>query len=214
MTFPELEKACKKRRLRKILGVFFVLIIITGGAFAVYIQVLKTDTVEKKQKPPVITSVTKEQKKPKPEIKKNKTVQEEIKKPKEELKLIIDLNISSAKKLNKTSKKPVPVKTEQKKSENLSNSKKIQTKTLPSYETCIALAKSYYEKGEYKKALNWAKNANIQNKEKPDSWILSAKALYKLGKKDEALKILKIYYNYHKDEKVKKLMGGLDEKSD
>jgi len=40
---------------------------------------------------------------------------------------------------------------------------------------------------------------------------MSAKALYKLGKKEEALKILKIYYNYHKDEKVKRLMGELNE---
>jgi len=91
------------------------------------------------------------------------------------------------------------------------NSFIMTAQTLPSFETCMALAKKYYQEGNYKEALKWAKNANTQNNKKPDSWIMSARALYKLGKKDEALKILKIYYNYHKDESVKKVMGEFNE---
>jgi len=96
-------------------------------------------------------------------------------------------------------------KTDKPKEEQLEK-KPIKSKELPPYETCIKLAKEYYEKGDYKQALEWAKNANIQDNTKPSSWIITAKTLYKIGKKHEAVKLLEIYYSYTQDEKVKELI--------
>ena len=88
--------------------------------------------------------------------------------------------------------------------------KNIKSKDLPPYETCIKLAKEYYEKGDYKQALKWAKNANIQDNTKASSWVITAKTLYKIGKKDEAVKLLEIYYSYTQDEKVKELIKNMN----
>ncbi|WP_459978013.1 CDC27 family protein [Nautilia lithotrophica] len=144
---------------------------------------------------------------------KNLTKVKKINENNEKLNLIIDLNISEPQKEQKNN---LPKKEKNFKDTIPVNIKKessftMMAKTLPSYATCITLAEKYYQEGNYKEALKWAKNANIQNNKNPESWILSAKSLYKLGKKEEALKVLKIYYNYRKDEKVKKLMGELNE---
>jgi len=212
MTFPELEKACKKRRLFKILRLILFLLFFAAASLSFVYFKTKNGLTER--------NVTKSNIETKKDFKeKNATKAAKIKiknlqkqKKVQELKLIIDLNVSEKKpvvqktnNVQKNSKKTE--KTVQKPVEKAS----ISSKTLPSYSTCIALAEKYYKQGDYKKALKWAKNANIQNNKKPESWILSAKALYKLGKKQSALNILKIYYNYHKDEKVKKLMGEINE---
>jgi len=68
------------------------------------------------------------------------------------------------------------------------------------------MAEKYYQKGEFKEAIKWAKNANIQNKKNPLSWIITAKALYKLGKKEEAIKILKIYNTYNSSKDIEELL--------
>ena len=99
-------------------------------------------------------------------------------------------------------------KTDKPKEEQLEK-KPIKSKELPPYETCIKLAKEYYEKGDYKQALEWAKNANMQDNTKPSSWIITAKTLYKIGKKDEAVKLLEIYYSYTKNEKIKNLIKNM-----
>jgi predicted Zn-dependent protease len=160
---------------------------------------------------------------PREKIKK-KIVKKETEKPvktektekteKSRLKLIIDLNISKPKSEKQQPKTPQHnVKENKGEIKTLQNNVSLlQTRTLPSYATCIALSERYYNEGDYENALNWAKNANLQNNKKPESWIMSAKALVKLGKKQEAVKILKIYYNYHKDERIKKLLGELDER--
>ncbi len=89
-------------------------------------------------------------------------------------------------------------------------SKKIISSRKISFKECIQKANFYYNKKEYLKALEWAKNANLIDKDNPKSWIVTAKTLIAMGKKDEALSILKIYYSYHKDKKVKKLIGELE----
>lgn len=56
----------------------------------------------------------------------------------------------------------------------------------------LFLASTYYSNGEYAKAHDWAvetnKIANIN-----ESWMVLAKAKYKLGKKEEALKLLRSF---------------------
>jgi tetratricopeptide (TPR) repeat protein len=213
MTFLELEKECKKRRLLRIFKIIIFLLIlgVVLGCFLLQksqttkevFKNLKKETFLKKE-----NNITNQDK----NITKSKKIlkKETVKKPfKEKLKLIIDLNISNS---DKKPLMPSPKKSDVKKNKVVvKNETLLKTTTLPSFETCIKLSQNYYNEKNYKEALKWAKNANLQNNKNPESWIMSAKALYKLGKKEEALKILKIYYNYHKDEKVKLLLKELNE---
>ncbi|WP_456479674.1 CDC27 family protein [Nautilia sp.] len=216
MTFLELEKECRKRRFKK-RAVFFSLFF-SAAAAVYFLTGLNLKTTENKpllKKEVKKVNYSKISKPEKPVNKKHVQKKTDVKKdspPK--LKLFIDLNITenrekrAVKKENKKIKEnKKTVKPENKKTEK---SFSLTARTLPSYKTCISLSEKFYKKGDYKNALKWAKNANVQDNKKAESWILSAKSLYKLGKKAEALKILQIYYNYHKDEKVKKLMGEVE----
>jgi len=193
MTFYELEKECKKRKRNRFLFWLFILVLITISFFVYYkffyqhslIKHIKQVKKEKLIKPKKIKR------------EKNKT---KILKP------IIDLNVSNTNhKLNISFELPkikinevnVTINSIKKKQKKL-----INTSILPSYDTCIMLAKNYYKNGDYENALKWAKNANIQNKKAPMSWIIVAKSLYKMGQKDKAIKILKIYYDYTKNKKI------------
>jgi len=209
MTFLELEQKCKKRKILKILKflMFLLLVILTAGFYYKMTVNVNNETKERNITAEKIKNVER-----KPEEKQAGKINKPDKNN-EKLSLIIDLNVTEPQ--NESVKKP---KKQQKKSKETSPVKEkkessfiMSAKTLPSYNTCIALAEKYYKQGDYKEALKWAKNANVQNNKKPESWILSAKSLYKLGKRKEAIKVLKIYYNYRKDEKVKKLMGELNE---
>jgi len=70
----------------------------------------------------------------------------------------------------------------------------------------LLLAKAYYAKGAYSKAEEWALRANKLNSTSDDSWLLFAKSKAKLGKRDEALKILISYYRKSHSSKVKALI--------
>jgi len=233
MTFLELEKKCKKRKFLKILkAVLFLLLIISAGVYYIFINnntvkkekkqnltVKQINGTEHKRQDTNTSTVKKTKKEQSFAIKQENGIKEGNQEKNhtkavnnERLNFIIDLNISEPhEQIKKPKEKPkkftktasVKIKKE--------SSFIMSTKKLPSYNTCIALTEKYYNQGNYKEALKWAKNANIQNNKKPESWILSAKSLYKMGKKEEALKILKIYYNYHQDEQIKKLMGKLNE---
>ena len=217
MTFLELEKKCKKRKLFKIFKIIF-LVLFAVIIFLLQYLPLKKETVKKRK---TIKKEIKINKKIKTNKKISKDVNitkiaikpkvKEVKKlPKETLKLIIDLNISS-----QTKQIPPPQKlkkTEKTQEKNISKKETLlKTTTLPSFQTCIKLSQKYYNEKNYLEAFKWAKNANLQNNKDPQSWIMSAKALYSLGKKEEALKILKIYYNYHKDKTIKKLIKEFNE---
>ena len=209
MTFLELEKECKKRKLFRIFKITVLVLTVTGVAGFGYVFFQNKQI--KKPKPLKNENNITERK----TVKKEKTVNKPKKqKPlhKEKLKLIIDLNISDVKEKKTDRIKPSKqLNLKDKTTEIKKTEVSLKTTTLPSFQTCIKLSQKYYNEKNYKEALKWAKNANLQNNKNPLSWIMSAKALYKLGKKKEALKILKIYYNYHKDEKVKRLMGELNE---
>jgi len=194
MTFYELEKKCKRKRFLKFLFLLFVIFIIAIG-IGVYFNFINKAVKEKK--------IVKKQKtvlKKKEKTKKNKTTQ-----TKQILLLpYIDLNITE-KKVSKTKK------VKKTKKEN-NTSIILKTQNLPSFDTCIAIAKKYLERKDYKNALKWAKNANIQNKKNPLSWIISAKALYYMGKKQKAIKLLKIYNSYYNNKEIKNLLKEYDEK--
>ncbi len=239
MTFLELEELCKKRRLKKNIKNLLIGAVFAGIGIWTYCNIaLDNQKIEKKSfekykvstvmptKPKVEFNSSKKESKPQVKIVKKEIVKKEIKKSVPKLTLILDLNDTDShpKKppANKHFSKKQPTKQISKKSKtlksetNTTNTRKkslftMKATTLPPFEVCIVLSKKYYKKGDYQSALKWAKNANIQNNKKPDSWIMSAKSLYKLGKRKEALKILKIYYNYRKDKEVLRLIKAYSE---
>jgi len=208
MTFYELEKECKKRKNRQLVIVFlsvFVLMILIIAGYYFYKDTKKVKPIKKTEvKKTEIKKVVKEDKNITKKAKPKKSVIKQL----QTLSPIIELNfteINSNIKL-KEIKKQKKV-TEINKTKPISKNKILSINNLPSYDTCIKLAKKFYLLKDYDNALKWAKNANLQNKSLPESWILTAKSLYKLNKKSEALKILKIYYKYTKNKKILKLIN-------
>jgi len=57
----------------------------------------------------------------------------------------------------------------------------------------LFLAKKYYEIGDYHQAYNYALITNRMNKEIEESWLIFAKSLVKLNKKNKAIGILRKY---------------------
>ncbi len=75
-----------------------------------------------------------------------------------------------------------------------------------SYDLAIQIARSYYNSGQYKKALRWAKKANALDREQEDAWILYAKSLKKMGEDAKARQILRVYLDYKESSKARKLL--------
>ncbi len=75
-----------------------------------------------------------------------------------------------------------------------------------SYDLAIKIARAYYAKKSYKEALQWAKKANKLDRDKEEAWILYAKSLYALGKKEQAKNILRLYLEYRNSDKAQKLL--------
>ena len=71
----------------------------------------------------------------------------------------------------------------------------------------LLVAKTYYKNAEYSEAEKWAFSANKLDNSLEDSWLFFAKSKAKLGKKQEALKILVSYYKKSQSKKAKRLIG-------
>lgn len=67
----------------------------------------------------------------------------------------------------------------------------------------LLLAKAFYREKKYKESEKWALEANQLDSHLDESWILFAQAKAKMGKKDEAIKILSMYYKKSKSAKVR-----------
>ena len=207
MTFLELERKCKKRRIFRILKLIFLLFAI----LSIYLFYKNNFLVKKQEQKLVENNIKKETKNNNKSKKSNKKIDKML-----ELKFEVNFQ-----KLYQTYKNKISFKSKEdklkkefnkraiEKKEKVKEKIVIKSKNLPSYDVCMKLAKKYYEKGDYKQALKWAKNANIQDNKKADSWIITAKILYKMGKKDEAIKLLEIYYSYTQDEKIKNLIKNM-----
>ena len=70
----------------------------------------------------------------------------------------------------------------------------------------LFVAKKYYQLGEYDKAYNYALITNEINNDIEASWIIFAKSLVKLEKKDMAIKTLKKYINHSHSSQAKLLL--------
>ncbi len=74
------------------------------------------------------------------------------------------------------------------------------------YTLAIKISKKYFEKKDYKNALYWAKEANRLDNEDEESWLLYAKSLYKLGDKDSARELLKVYLEFKRSKNALNLL--------
>jgi len=70
----------------------------------------------------------------------------------------------------------------------------------------LFLAKSYFRKGNYKKAEYWALQTNKVNKYIDESWLIFVKAKVKLGRKNEAIRVLTNYVKMSDSSKAKNLL--------
>ena len=70
----------------------------------------------------------------------------------------------------------------------------------------LFLAKSYYRKGNYKKAEYWALQTNKVNENIEESWLIFAKSKVKLGRKNEAIRILTVYIKKSNSVEAKSLL--------
>lgn len=76
-----------------------------------------------------------------------------------------------------------------------------------SYYDALYLARSYYKKGQYRKAQKWALITNDLNSHVEESWLIFAKSKAKLGQKREAMEILAVYSRKTNSGKAQKLLN-------
>jgi len=74
----------------------------------------------------------------------------------------------------------------------------------------LFVAKKYYELGEYNKSYNYALVTNNINNKIESSWLIFAKSLVKLNKKDKAVKILKDYIKTSHSNSAKILLEDIE----
>ncbi len=67
----------------------------------------------------------------------------------------------------------------------------------------LLLAKAFYREKNYKESEKWALEANKLDSNLDESWIIFAQSKAKMGKKNEAIKILAMYYKKSKSANVR-----------
>jgi len=80
-------------------------------------------------------------------------------------------------------------------SSSVSAYKDVEKRFYQSHDTddSLFLAKSYFRKGNYKKSEYWSLQTNKVNTNIEESWIIFAKSKVKLGRRNEAIRILTNY---------------------
>lgn len=73
----------------------------------------------------------------------------------------------------------------------------------------LFIAKKYYELENYNQSYNYALITNELNNDVEESWIIFAKSLYKLNKKDKAVKILQKYISTSHSHRAKILLDNI-----
>ena len=93
-------------------------------------------------------------------------------------------------------------------SSSVSAYKDVASRFTQSHDTddSLFLAKSYYRKGNYKKAEYWALQTNKVNSNIHESWLIFVKSKVKLGHKNEAIRILTDYIKRSNSPEAKSLL--------
>lgn len=79
-------------------------------------------------------------------------------------------------------------------------------KNRPSYSIALAIARNHFKNGDYENSLKWAKEANTLDREKEDAWIIYAKSLYNLDKRESAKQVLAFYLKFQNSQQVQELL--------
>lgn len=197
-----LEKRWKKYRLKRVLKPLFFILTITLLSIGAFYFAKKSATEEKKKE--VVTHTSQNILLPAKEFEKRLDGKKFYQKRKAVAK--------KAQKKARISKNGYPHKV-------LISNKRADIKELeknfyshPTYSKAILLAQRYFDEKDYKRSLHWALKANEINKEDERSWIIFAKNLVKLNKKDKAARVLKTYILHHGSsqeakEMLKKIYG-------
>jgi tetratricopeptide (TPR) repeat protein len=74
----------------------------------------------------------------------------------------------------------------------------------------IFLATMYYKKRNYQKAIYWSMQTNKLDNNIEESWLTFAKSKVKLGRKNEAIRVLKAYIKRSNSYEAKKLLKKLE----
>ena len=76
-------------------------------------------------------------------------------------------------------------------------------------EDSLFLARAYFHRGNYKKAVYWALQTNRINQNIEESWLIFVRSKVKLGHKNEAIGILESYIKKSHSEVARKLLKKL-----
>lgn len=87
----------------------------------------------------------------------------------------------------------------------------VYFKKHPNAVNAIKVSKAYFNNGDYINAKTWALKANSIDKDNEDSWILFAKANYKLGNKQDAIGVLNDYLKFNSSNKAKELLKSMQQ---
>jgi tetratricopeptide (TPR) repeat protein len=74
-------------------------------------------------------------------------------------------------------------------------------------EDALFLARYYYDKQDYNRAMKWALETNKLDSDIEESWLIFAKAKAKTGKRVEAIRILQTYFDRTGSVTAKQLLG-------
>jgi tetratricopeptide (TPR) repeat protein len=70
----------------------------------------------------------------------------------------------------------------------------------------LLLARYYYDKKQYKKALSWALETNKLDSDIEESWLLFGRSKARLGQRMEAIRVLQAYFDRTGSKKAKVLL--------
>ena len=79
----------------------------------------------------------------------------------------------------------------------------------PNSDDSLFLARGYYAKKKYSKAAYWALQTNKIDGDIEESWLIFARSKAKIGKKNEALRVLSEYVKKSNSSKARKLLNAL-----
>jgi tetratricopeptide (TPR) repeat protein len=220
--FEDLEKRVKKIKLKNYIKIVFVLAIVLGVVFYVTTinkpkKVLKPISIKKIEKKEIV--------KKEPKVQKIKPIEKKIKKEIVQVKkengydtIMLSPNVDffKTKKRENITKKITPKEEISKKSEVLLhvNVKKLKSedtllkrfKEAKDFDSAMGLAYLYFKKKNFEKSIYWSKKASKLNSSEESSWLIYAKSKKAIGKKDEAIKALRLYLEYFSSSEIKKLL--------
>lgn len=81
--------------------------------------------------------------------------------------------------------------------------------TTKSFESALDLARLYFAKKIYEKAIYWSKEASRARPNADEPWVIYARSKNKLGKKDEAIKALENFLGFYSSKSALEVLRDL-----